>query len=272
MRRCELRGKARGQIARIAALVLTVGVLAAGILVGLNVTSVAAVAEPDIEAILRAIDNQSSFGDSDFQAVMTIITQDPQKGTEKFVVHEYRRDREKKFLLLFVEPRAQRGQGYLMDGDNLWFYDPESRKFSHTSLKESFAGSDARNEDFTQSSLSKDYRVTGYETGVLGSIDVYIIDLEAVHNEVADPYLRIWVSQGDHLLLKMESYSLTKRLMRTALFPNYYRLGDTFIPRTMVFNDELVQGRRTQIIVSDPSISQLEDIVFTKAYFELVNR
>ena len=162
---------------------------------------------------------RATLTDSDFSAVMTIITQDPEKGAEKFVVRQFRRDRENKFLLLIQEPKAQMGQGYLMDEENLWFYDPESRKFSHTSLKESFAGSDARNEDFTQSSLAKDYRATAYETGVLGNFDVYIIDLEAVHNEVADPYLRIWVSQGDNLVLKMESYSLTKRLMRTGALP-----------------------------------------------------
>ena len=34
---------------------------------------------------------------------------------------------------------------------------------------------------------------------------------------MADPYLRIWV-KDENLILKMESYSLTKRLMRTAVF------------------------------------------------------
>lgn len=234
--------------------------------------SVASAAEPDIEGILKAIDEQSTFEDSDFSAVMTIITQDPEKGAEKFVVRQFRRDRENKFLLLFQEPKAQMGQGYLMDEDNLWFYDPESRKFSHTSLKESFAGSDARNEDFTQSSLADDYRATSYETGVLGNFDVYIIDLEAVHNEVADPYLRIWVSQAENLVLKVESYSLTKRLMRTALFPNYLKVGDRIIPRVMLFVDELVEGSRTQVTLDQISLDDLPDNVFTKAFVERANR
>lgn len=232
----------------------------------------AAAAEPDLVAILEAIDAQSNFGSSDFSAVMTIITQDPEKGAEKFVVRQFRRDRESKFLLLIQEPKARMGQGYLMDEENLWFYDPESRKFAHTSLKESFAGSDARNEDFTQSSLAKDYRPTGYETGVLGNFEVYIIDLEAVHNEVADPYLRIWVSRDENLLLKMESYSLTRRLMRTALFPNYVKIADAVIPRVMVFVDELVEGSRTQITLTEISLNDLPDTVFTKAFLERANR
>jgi hypothetical protein len=32
-----------------------------------------------------------------------------------------------------MEPESQLGQGYLKVDDNLWFYDPESRKFSHSS-------------------------------------------------------------------------------------------------------------------------------------------
>lgn len=234
--------------------------------------STAMAAEPDIAAVIRAIDDQSTFDQSDFSAVMTIITQHPEKGTEKMVVRQFRRDREGKFLLLIQEPRVNMGQGYLMDEENLWFYDPESRKFSHTSLKESFAGSDARNDDFSQSSLSDDYRVTGYETGVLGSYDVYIIDLEAARDDVTDPFLKIWVSQGTNLVLKMESYSLTKRLMRTALFPNYVKVGDAVIPRVMMFVDELVEGSRTQVTLTEISLNDLPDTVFTKAFVERANR
>lgn len=229
-------------------------------------------AEPDLMAILEAIDEQSNFSGTDFSATMTVLSQDPQKGVEKLVVRMFRRDSEDKFLLLIQEPSVQRGQGYLRDGDNLWFYDPESRIFSHTSLKESFEGSDARNADFSQSSLAQDYRVTAYEEGTLGAYEVYIIDLEARHNEVADPYLKIWVTKDTNLLLKAESYSLTKRLMRTALYPSYQKVGDSLIPRQMLFIDELVPDKRTQITMTDVSTQPLEIDVFTKAYVERVNR
>ncbi|MFS8581232.1 MAG: outer membrane lipoprotein-sorting protein [Limnochordales bacterium] len=229
-------------------------------------------AEADMEAILRAVDAQSNFEDADFSAVMTIISQDPEKGTEKMVVRQFRRDREEKFLLLIQEPKANRGQGYLMDGDSLWFYDPESRQFSHTSLKEHFAGSDARTDDFSRSSLADDYRVAAWEPGRLGIYDVYIIELEAVRDDVPDPFLKIWVTQDTNLVLKMESYSLTKRLMRTALFPNYARVGDKVIPRVMLFVDELVEGRQTQVTLEQISLSDLSDTVFTKAFVERAAR
>lgn len=253
---------------------LNIIVAAAGLaLLGLGMWAGPALAqEVDVQAILRAIDEQSNFDDRDFSAVMTIITQDPEKGTEKMVVRQFRRDRERKFLLLIQEPRVNMGQGYLMDEDNLWFYDPESRQFSHTSLKESFAGSSARNDDFAQSTLADDYRVVSYESGVLGSYDVHIIELEAVRQDVTDPYLKLWVAKDAHLVLKMESYSLTKRLMRTALFPNYIRVGNAIVPRVMIFVDELVEGSRTQVTLDEVSMNDLPDNVFTKAFVERASR
>ena len=103
------------------------------------------------QQLLERLDSSLNFDDRDFAAVMTMISEDPETGIEKRVIQQYRRDADEKFLMLFVEPVTQRGQGYLMLEDNLWFYDPESRKFSHTSLKEQFGESDANNSDFGES-------------------------------------------------------------------------------------------------------------------------
>ena len=108
--------------------------------------------------------------------------------------------------------------------------------------------------------------------GVLGSFDVYIIDLKAVDDTVPFPYAKIWVTKDSELVLKAEEYSLTYRLMRTSLFPKYTKVGDVFIPVQLIFLDELVEGQKTQISVSEISVSDIPDHVFTKAYIERVNR
>ena len=118
-----------------------------------------------IEAILERLDAQSRFDGSDFSAVLTMIVEDPEKGIEKMVVRQFRRDDGERFLLLIQEPVTQRGQGYLLEGDNLWFYDPSSRQFAHTSLKETFQGSDARNADFGSNTYSSSYEIEGYLEG-----------------------------------------------------------------------------------------------------------
>ena len=234
--------------------------------------SAAAQSQPDFEEILEKMDFQSTFDEYDFSSEMTMISEDPDDGIEKLVVHQFRRDQEDKFVMLIEEPDVQRGQGYLRIDDNLWFYDPESRKFSHSSMKENFSGTDAKNSDFRKSTLAEDYSVGEWKEGKLGSYDVYIMELKALNNEVTYPTMKVWVTKKNYLLLKSEDYSLTGRLMRTSLFPKYARLGDSMIPVSMIFVDELVDGKKTQVSLKDLSIKDLPNSIFTKAYIERVNR
>ncbi|NLJ81180.1 MAG: outer membrane lipoprotein-sorting protein [Firmicutes bacterium] len=226
----------------------------------------------EIEKILEKIDAQSRFDDQDFSALMTMIVEDPEKGIEKMVVRQFRRDDGRRFLLLIQEPSTQKGQGYLLEGENLWFYDPSSRKFAHTSLKETFQDSDARNADFNQWTYSSSYQVEGYQEDVLGKFQVYLIDLEAVDETVPFPFVRLWVTQDSHLVLKSEEYSLTRRLMRSSLFPKYAQVGGALIPTQLILVDELVEGKKTQIALSEISVSKIPDHVFTKSYVERVSR
>ena len=106
------------------------------IFVGISAT---ALTPEEGQEILEKIDFSMNFDDNDFSSTITLISEDPETGIEKNVIQQFRRDSEEKFLMLFQEPVTQRGQGYLMIDDNLWFYDPESRKFSHTSMKERMA-------------------------------------------------------------------------------------------------------------------------------------
>ena len=116
------------------------------------------------------------------------------------------------------------------------------------------------------------HEVTSWEEGKLGKYDVYILDLKALHDEVTYPYQKIWVRKDNNLLLKMEDYSLNKRHMRTAFFPNYAKVGGKYLATKMLFVDELTKGRKTQITTTNISLEDLPDSVFTKAYVERVNR
>ncbi|RPJ08479.1 MAG: hypothetical protein EHM28_04165 [Spirochaetaceae bacterium] len=91
--------------------------------------------QPDFHAMLESIDSQANFNNRDFSSRMTMIREDPETGIEKTVSRQFRRDRNDSFVILIEEPEVKRGQGYLRVSDNLWFYDPESRIFTHSSMK-----------------------------------------------------------------------------------------------------------------------------------------
>lgn len=235
--------------------------------------SVGLIAEPDFIGMLQTIDEMQTFKDTDFSCVYTVVSQKPGESQEVHQVRLFRRDENDQFLLLILKPEVQKGQGYLQVDDNVWFYDPESRKFSHSSIKENIVNSDAKNSDFTESSFAEDYEVVDWEESKLGKFPVYVLDLKAKHNEVSYDKIKLWIRKDVTIVLKQESYSAgeDKRLMRTAYFTKYTKVAEKYIPANMLMVDNLKEGEKTQITLSDPIVSDLPDFVFTKAYLEKVN-
>jgi outer membrane lipoprotein-sorting protein len=228
-------------------------------------------AEPDFQKILYEIDNLGNFDGSDFSCVYTIVSEKP--GEEKSVTQArlFRRDANDQFVLLILQPQIQKGQGYLMVDENVWFYDPESRKFEKSTLRENVQDSDAQNSDFNRNSLQEDYIVEDWTEGLLGKFPVYILDLKAKRTDVPYDKIKLWVRQDINIVLKEEDYSVSNRLMRTTLYPKYQIVDDKYLPLSALIIDELNKGERTQYTIKDPTTSAIPDYVFTKTYLERVN-
>lgn len=227
---------------------------------------------PDFDRILEDIDNLSNFEDRDFSCVYTMVSEKPGEDVSLTQIRMFRRDVQDHFVLLIIKPEAQRGQGYLQIDEVVWFYDPESRKFEKSTLKETIQDSDTQNSDLDRESLSEDYDVVGWEEGKLGSFEVYILDLEAVTTDVSYDKLKLWVRKDVSIILKEEDYSVNGRLMRTIFFPNYVTVAGRYLPSKALIIDELNPGEKTQITMKDATIAEIPDYVFTKAYLERVNQ
>jgi hypothetical protein len=225
--------------------------------------------EPDFQAMLVKIDAMSNFKDQDFQAKVNIIDRKPGKNPEAREVFFFRRDTTDAFVLLINEPRVERGQGLLQVDKNLWFYDPNTGEFEHRSLRETFAGSGARNNDFANRNLADDYRIEGAVAGTVARRDVWIITLQARNNQVPVPMQKLYVLQGElPLVLQAEEYSLSGRLMRTSKFTDYVQVQGRYIYRRALSEDNLNPGEQTQMTLSDISLAKIPDEVFSRAYLQ----
>ncbi len=249
---------------RILLLLLMLALIPAGL--------TASITENDYPDILRQIDDLQNFGSSDFTTIYTIVSEKPGEDREVIEARLFRRDREDLFLLIIIAPEVQKGQGYLQAEDNLWFYDPESRKFEHSSVRENIQNSDAKNNDFMVQTLADDYIITSHEEGILGGVPVYILSLEATNDEVAYPTMTLWVRQDPLLPMKAEEYGFSGRLMRNSAYLNYLKVGEKYLPSRILLVDMLNTGERTQITMTNPTVNTLPDYIFTKAYLEQVNR
>jgi len=226
----------------------------------------------DVTKILETLDAQSDFTGKDFAAVYTIVSQKPGEKDSVTQVRMFRRDSKKQFAMLVVLPEVNKGQGYLREDDNVWFYDPTSRKFSFSSIKENIQNSEAKNSDLTRKSILDDYEVTGTKEGTVGKIAVWIIDLKAKTSEVSYERSVMYVRKDKTMLLKQEDYSVSGRLMRTSLYPKYVELEGRLMPSQILIVDELNPGERSQLTLTEQSLATLPDKVFTKAFLEQVNK
>jgi len=246
------------------------------ILFFLTVTSLHAVSDQEL---LAKVDSLVSYYGVDFSAEYTIVQEKPGQGLSTTVAGVFRRDSNETYVIVVMEPLISKGQGYLKQGKTLWFYDPQSRYFNTTSNADRFQNTNARNSDFTRSTLSVDYKVTAGEDATLGRFKCRLLTLEAVTKDVTYPKMKVWISE-DGLLRKTEDYSLSGQMLRTSAIPDYYMIDGRYVPKQILFVDALqgviINGKfineKTQISISRPSFSKLADSIFSKTFLETVNK
>ena len=119
-------------------------------------TARAAMTKDQMVQLLKAVDDrQNSSGDWHSHFYME------QKEKDKVdTVYEglaFRRSADQKFMIMFLKPKAQQGQGYLRLDKNLWFYDPTVGKWERRTERERIAGTNSRRSDFDDSHLAEEY-------------------------------------------------------------------------------------------------------------------
>lgn len=229
----------------------------------------AAAQETDFEKIVRQVDELDDFSGLDFQAVYTIVSDKPGEKQAVTEIRMFRRDAKKQFMLLVQLPEANKGQGYLREGDNFWFYDPTSRKFQHSSLKENIGDTESKSGDFSDNSILDDYAIASGVEGAVGKFPVWIIELKAKNTDVNYDVVRLYVRKDRPLILKKEDLSVNGRLMRTTLFPKYADVGKgRLYPSQMLIRDEINKGEQSQITLTEMSTDKIKDVTFTKAFLE----
>lgn len=209
----------------------------------------------------------------DYSATISLLIEKPNKPNENLQYKIFERTESKLMTIVQLFPEADKGVGYLRQDENIWAYDPISRKFSHTSIKEALGDSDIKIDDVNQTDKNwrKNYDVVDFKTGTLGKINVNIITLVSKNTDPAYPKVTYYVRQDIPLILKQEDYAGSGRLMRTTLCPKYSKIPSGYVPTHSIIRDELNKGENTHQIISELYFDKLPDTIFTKAYLEGLN-
>lgn len=209
----------------------------------------------------------------DYSATVSLVVEKPGKPKENMQYKMFERVDSDQFTMVQLFPEADKGNGWLRDGDNIWAYDPIGRKFTHTSLKDALGDSDVKVDDMKKgkSKWRKNYEVTGFSEQKLGSYDVYVITLHAITTEPSYIKTTYYIRKDIPLVLKQENFSGSGRLMRKILLPKYTKVPQGYVATQAILRNELNPGEQTQQVVSDLTFDKLPDRIFTKAYLEGLN-
>ena len=216
---------------------------------------------------------------TDIKANVVLTQQKVEQGIKVIEMIYYRRDSDDSFLIVMSAPEAEKGNGYLRTGDNLWMYRRNTRMFQHINRDESIGGSDAKADDFESRKLTETYEFAKDENGkeiisqeMLGKIPVHKIEIKAKVNDVDYPRKIYWIRRDNYLPLKEEAYSLSDTLMQTAYYIKYTIVDGRYVPIKQMFIDEFEKGNKTMVEISNISTKKLADSIFTKAYLENLSK
>lgn len=233
---------------------------------------------PKIEQLLVKLDSSQSQT-VDVKACVDITEQKVSQGARKIQMNYYRRDSDRSFLIVMINPPSEQGNGYLRVTDNFWMYRKNTRTFQHINRDESIGGSDAHGDDFEGRKLSEMYRASLDSAGnekiseeMLGQIPVYKFEVVAKINDVDYPKKIYWLRKDNLLNLKEASYSQSGTLMQTAYYLKYTEIKGRLVPVKQLFVDEFEKGNKSLVEISGISIDKLDNAIFTKAYLENLSK
>lgn len=222
--------------------------------------------------IMESTDSVLAYN-GDYSATISLIIEKPNKPKESVQYKIFQRSNAKQMTIVQLFPEADKGNGFLRDGDNIWSYDPISRKFTHTSIKDALGDSDVKLDDLEQDSeiWRKNFNIAELEESTLGKYPVYVVTLTAKTTDPSYPKIKVYVRKDIPLILKEEDFSGSGRLMRTILMPKYSKVPAGYVSTQVILRDELNPGEQTQQIISDLTFDTLPAKIFTKAYLEGLN-
>ena len=241
--------------------------------------SLAQALEPaDLKKLVKEIDDRQR-NSGDWKARIYLEQKEKDKNDVVYDAVVYRRDADDKLMILFLDPKAERGKGYLRMEKNLWFYDPRVGKWERRTERERIGGTDSNRADFDESRLSEEYDATWDGDGALGKYKTYKLTLVVKKGiDVAYPKITLEVDQDSHNILKRQDFAASGKLMRKALYPRWTKLfseskgADVWYPNEIRIFDEIETANKTTILIKQVDLHTLDANMFTKAWLESKSR
>ena len=166
------------------------------------------------------------------------------------------------------------GQKILRTSDEIYLFYPDAAeliRLQGAALRDSLLGSDVSYEDLTGNrGLLDDYNVRLVGEERCGSLDCYVIDMNARVRDIAYPRQKLWIDTADFVLRKSEQYALSGKLLKVSETQRTIEANGKIFPSDVLIEDQLKRNSRTRFITDrididvtlPPGIFSLEQLSF----------
>ena len=172
-----------------------------------------------------------------------------------------------KTLVMTMAPAVDRGQIMLMRDRDLWVFMPNVSRPIRLPLSQKLTGQVA-NGDLARANFSGDYNAKLLRTEKVNGQPYYLLELTAARRGVTYHRVLYWVAQHDYRPYKAEFYSVSKRLLKSAHYQDFKKMGGAIRPTRLVIYNSLRKGERSLMDYANMKVRKFSDKIFTKQYLK----
>jgi outer membrane lipoprotein-sorting protein len=207
-------------------------------------TAGAAQAAPDAHTILVQSDAVRN-PEASFRLITTLIEYRNGKEVDRNTLQVYSKAAtsggQYRSLVRFLAPARDANKLVLMNGNDMWFFDPNSKATIRISPQQRLLG-EAANGDVVTVNFALDYTATlaGEEDVQDGDRQVrhaYKLALAATSPDVTYDHIEIWIDTQSHRPIKSRLYAQSGKLLKTAYYRHYeMQLGQERPTETVIID------------------------------------
>jgi outer membrane lipoprotein-sorting protein len=173
-------------------------------------------------------------------------------------------------LVRYVLPARDVGKMVLMNGPNMWFYDPSSKASVRISPQQRLLGQ-ASNGDVATANLAKDYaaKLVGEEKLLDAdnqNRDCWHLDLKAATDEAVYSRIEFWVEKWTYRQVKGKFYSDSGRLLKIAYYHKFTPMLGRMAPGETIVIDAVNKNLVTTMTVSDMRAQEVPESWFQRDF------
>lgn len=165
-----------------------------------------------------------------------------------------------------LAPARNRGEVYLFNDRNMWFFKPSLKKPVAISPRQKLSGQ-AANGDIASTHYSRDYTPTLEKTETINGEKVHVLMLKAKANNLTYDQIRYWVSDKTKKAIKAEFLTLQGEVFKTATmeYKNKVQVAGgkslDFVSRLEIV-DAKNSANKSVIIYKEPKLAAQADSLF----------